>query len=91
MTLGVRPRDIGKDEISMKLALMIIQMLCGLFLIVIIMLQSGKSSGLSGAIGGTNESYSFKAKSKTWDAKFARWTKWVALAFVLLTFVLVLL
>lgn len=75
----------------MKLALMIIQMLCGLFLIVIIMLQSGKSSGLSGAIGGTNDSYSFKAKSKTWDSKFARWTKWVALAFVLLTFVLVLL
>ena len=91
MTLGIWPRDIGKDENSMKLALMIIQMLCGLFLIVIIMLQSGKSSGLSGAIGGTNESYSFKAKSKTWDAKFARWTKWVALAFVLLTFVLVLL
>ena len=91
MTLGIWPRDIGKDENSMKLALMIIQMLCGLFLIVIIMLQSGKSSGLSGAIGGSSESYSFKAKSKTWDAKFARWTKWVALAFVLLTFVLVLL
>ena len=85
------PWDIGKDEISMKLALMIVQMLCGLFLIVIIMLQSGKSSGLSGAIGGSNETFSFKAKSKTWDAKFARWTKWVALAFVLLTFVLVLL
>ena len=75
----------------MKLALMIIQMLCGLFLIAIIMLQSGKNSGLSGAIGGGADSYSFKAKSKTWDAKFARWTKWVALAFVLLTFVLVLL
>ena len=75
----------------MKLALMIVQMLCGLFLIAIIMLQSGKSSGLSGAIAGNSDSYSFKAKSKTWDAKFARWTKWVALAFVLLTFVLVLL
>ena len=91
MTPGISPWDIGKDENSMKLALMIIQMLCGLFLIVIIMLQSGKSSGLSGAIGGSSDSYSFKAKSKTWDAKFARWTKWVALAFVLLTFVLVLL
>ena len=74
----------------MKIAVMIIQMLCGLFLITIIMLQSGKSSGLSGALGGSNESYSFKAKSKTWDARFARWTKWVALAFVLLTFILVL-
>ena len=78
----------------MKLALMIIQMLCGLFLIAIIMLQSGKNSGLSGTIGGTSASDSFGyngAKSKTWDAKFARWTKWVALAFVLLTFILVLL
>ena len=69
----------------------VIQLLACLFLIAVILLQSGKSSGLSGAIGGTNDSYSFKAKSKTWDAKFARWTKWVALAFVLLTFVLVLL
>ena len=76
----------------MKLPLMMIQLRCGLFLIVIIMLQSGKSSGLSGAIGGSGaEGFSAKAKAKTWDAKFARWTKWVALAFVLLTFILVLL
>lgn len=75
----------------MKIALMIVQMLCALFLVVVIMLQSGKSSGLSGAISGSSDSYSFKAKSKTWDARFARWTKWIALVFVLLTFVLVLL
>ena len=74
----------------MKIALMILQMLCGLFLIVIIMLQSGKNSGLSGTIGGQSDMYNFTAKSKTWDAKFARMTKWVALAFVVLTFVLVL-
>lgn len=91
MRPGVRREIWERMYFKMKLALMIVQMLCGLFLIVIIMLQSGKSSGLSGAIGGSNESYSFKAKSKTWDARFARWTKWVALAFVLLTFVLVLL
>lgn len=71
-----------------KLIITIIQLLCGLSLIAIIMLQSGKNSGLSGAIGGSSDSYSFKAKSKTWDAKLARWTKWFALAFVLLTFVL---
>ena len=74
----------------MKIPLMILQMLCGLFLIVIIMLQSGKNSGLSGAIGGQGD-FGFSAKSKTWDAKFARMTKWVAIAFVVLTFVLVLL
>lgn len=71
-----------------KIIITIIQLLCGLTLIAIIMLQSGKSSGLSGAIGGSSDSYSFKAKSKTWDAKLARWTKWFALAFVLLTFAL---
>ena len=91
MRPGVRRGIWERMYFKMKLALMIVQMLCGLFLIVIIMLQSGKSSGLSGAIGGSNESFSIKAKSKTWDAKFARWTKWVALTFVLLTFVLVLL
>ena len=37
----------------MKIFLMILQMLCGLFLIAIIMLQSGKSSGLSGVVGGS--------------------------------------
>lgn len=73
----------------MKLPLMIVQLLCGLFLIVIIMLQSGKNSGLSETFGGSG-SYA-KASAKTWDAKFAKWTKWVALAFVVLTFVLVLL
>lgn len=71
-----------------KLIITIIQLLCGLALITIIILQSGKNSGLSGAISGSSDSYSFKAKSKTWDAKLARWTKWFALAFVLLTFVL---
>ncbi len=74
-----------------KLILTIIQLISGLGLIVIIMLQSGKGSGLSGAIGGGSDSYSFKAKAKTLDAKLTKFTKWVALAFVLLTFVLNLL
>ena len=75
----------------MKIFLMILQMLCGIFLIAIIMLQSGKSSGLSGVVGGSGaESFGFQAKSKTWDARFARMTKWVGLAFVVLTFILVL-
>lgn len=74
----------------MKIALMILQMLCGLFLIVIIMLQSGKNSGLGGSFGQSQIGFGAQAKSKTWDARFARMTKWVALAFVLLTFILVL-
>ncbi|MBR4953926.1 MAG: preprotein translocase subunit SecG [Oscillospiraceae bacterium] len=75
----------------LKLIVTIIQLILGVALILVVLFQSGKSSGLSGAIGGGSDSYSFKAKSKTWEAKLARWTKWIALAFVVLTFVLNLL
>jgi len=74
-----------------KIILTIIQLISGIALIAIIMLQSGKGSGISGAIGGGSDSYSFKAKAKTMDAKLSKWTKWVALGFVLLTFILNLL
>jgi len=77
----------------MKLAITIVQLLCGLALVCVIILQSGKNSGLSGTIGGnSSDNFAFNtAKSKTLDAKLARWTKWIALAFVILTFVLNLL
>ena len=75
----------------LKLIVTIIQLILGVALILVVLFQSGKSSGLSGAIGGGSDSYSFKAQSKTWEAKLARWTKWIALAFVLLTFALNLL
>ena len=74
-----------------KIILTIIQLISGVALIAIIMLQSGKGSGISGAIGGGSDSYSFKAQAKTMDAKLSKMTKWVALAFVLLTFILNLL
>ena len=69
----------------MKLAVTIIQVLCGLALIAIVMLQSGKSAGLSGAISGAADTFLSKNKAKSVDAKLAKATKWVAIAFVLLT------
>lgn len=72
----------------MKLAITIIQLIFGVALTVIVLFQSGKNSGLSGAIAGSSDSYSFKAQAKTWDAKLAKWTKWVSIVFVLLTLIL---
>ena len=72
----------------MKFALTIIQLLCGLVLIAVVMLQSGKSAGLSGAIAGAADSFLSKSKASTWDAKLARATKWIAIAFMVLTLVL---
>ena len=74
-----------------KLALTIVQVLCGLILIAVVMLQSGKSAGLSGAIAGGVDTFLSKNKAKSWDAKLARWTKWVAIGFMILTLVLCLL
>ena len=69
----------------MKTAVTVIQVLCGLFLIAVVLLQSGKSAGLSGTIAGGADTFLSKNKAKTVDAKLAKWTKWVAIAFMLLT------
>ena len=70
--------------------LTIIQVLLCLFLIAVVLLQSGKSAGLSGAIAGGMDTFMSKNKAKTWDAKLARWTKYVAIAFMIFTLVLCL-
>ena len=67
---------------------MILQVLCGLFLIAVVLIQSGKSAGLSGAIGGVADSFMAKNKAKSVDAKLARATKWVGAVFIVLTLAL---
>ena len=67
----------------------VIQLLACLFLIAVTLLQSGKNSGLSGAVGGSSaETFFGKGKAKNLDAKLARATKWVGIGFVALTLVL---
>lgn len=70
----------------------VLQVLCGILLIAVVLMQSGKHSGL-GIVGGGGGSDSFlsKNKSRTLDAKLAKFTKWIALCFVLLTLSLSLL
>ena len=74
----------------MQLALTIIQVVLSLILVAVVMLQSGKSAGLSGAIAGGADTFLSKNKAKSPDAKLARWTKWVAIVWVVLTLVLCL-
>ena len=71
-----------------KTILTVIQVLLAIFLIAVVLLQEGKTSGLSGAISGGADTFLSKNKAKSWDAKLARWTKWVAIAFVVLTLVI---
>ena len=72
----------------MSLALTIIQVIFSLAIIAIVMLQSGKSAGLSGAISGAADTFLSKNKAKTLDAKLAKATKWVAILWVIITLAL---
>ncbi len=72
----------------MKLAITVLQVILSLALIAVVMLQSGKSAGLSGAIAGGADTFLSKNKAKSVDAKLAKMTKWVAIAFILLTLAL---
>ena len=71
----------------LKLIFLIIQLLISVALICIIILQSGKNSGLS-AFTGQNETYLAKNKAKSRDARLALATKWFAGSFLILTVVL---
>ena len=73
---------------TLELVLTILQVVSGLIVSIIILLQSGKSAGLSGAIAGGADTFFSKGKSKTLDQKLAKATKWIALVFVILTLAL---
>ena len=76
---------------ALKLIITILQLICGLAIIVAVLVQSGKSAGLSGAIGGVADSFLAKNKAKTMDAKLARATKWIGAVSLILTLILLIL
>ena len=72
----------------MPLAITIVQLISCLVLVCVILVQSGKSSGLSGVFGGNSDSFMARNKAQALDAKLAKATKWIAIVFVVLTLVL---
>ena len=72
----------------MQIAIGIILIVAALFLIVAVLMQSGKSSNnLSGAIAGGAESFFGKTKGSTIDKKLSKLTSIVAVVFVVLVLV----
>ena len=72
----------------METALIILEALCSLVLIVVIMLQSGKEAGLSGALTGGSDTYLSKNKKGNLDSILASSTKWIALVWGVVTLAL---
>ena len=76
---------------TLKIIVLVLDLISVVLLTATILIQSGKSAGLSGAIAGASESFMAKGGSKTLDAKLARATKWIGLAFVVLSLLAVIL
>ena len=72
----------------MEIVLTILEAIASVALIVIVLLQSGKEAGLSGVLAGNSDTYMSKGKGKNMDQVLASATKWVALAWIVLTLLL---
>ena len=73
-----------------KIILTVLEVIASIGLILVVLLQSGKEAGLSGALAGNNDSYMNKSKMGSMDKMLAKATKWIALAWILLTLILCL-
>ena len=61
-----------------------IVLVVSLIIIAVVLLQQGRRAGISGAISGAADSFLSKNKARTWDAKLAKGTKFMAVLFFLL-------
>lgn len=73
----------------LKTVVLIVQVLCSIGLIATVLLQSGKSAGLSGSIAGGSEA--IFGKKKGLDDLFSKMTAYIAVVFLISTLLLSLL
>lgn len=69
---------------TFNLVIGIVLLVAALFLIIAILIQSGKSKGAGAVTGGSSETYFGKNKGKSLDKKLAILTAVVATLFVLI-------
>ncbi len=78
---------MGGFSVFLTILLVIVE----LILIAVVLLQSGKSAGLSGSIAGGAETFFGKNKAKSYEGKLQILTKISALGLMILTVLLALL
>ena len=71
-----------------RIVLIVLEVGFSLALVLVVLFQSGKEAGLSGALAGKSETYMSKGKGASLDKKLAAATKWVALGWVVFTLLL---
>ena len=71
----------------LKIVLTVVYIIVSLALVILVLMQEGKSAGL-GLISGAAETYWGKNKGRSMDGMLVKITKWLAVAFILLSVVL---
>ena len=71
----------------LKIVLTVVYIIVSIALVALVLMQEGKSAGL-GAISGAAESYWGKNKGRSMEGTLVKITKWLAVAFILLSVVL---
>ena len=74
-----------------KNILIILECRLSIALTAAVLFQSGKEAGLSGALAGNTETFMSKNNLGGWDKKLAAWTKWIALAWIVMTLLITIL
>ena len=59
-------------------------LLVSMAVIAVVLFQQGHRAGINGAISGAADTFLSKTKARTADAKLARMTKYIAIAFFVL-------
>lgn len=72
----------------LEIILAVLEVIASVALIVVVLLQSGKEAGLSGALTGNSDSFMSKNGKGGIDKMLASSTKWIAAAWLVLTLAL---
>jgi preprotein translocase subunit SecG len=75
----------------MNIVVNILHILVSIAIIAVVLLQSGRSAGISGAIAGGAETFFGKNKGRTIDAMLSKYTSVGAIVFLLTSIILTLL
>jgi len=73
---------------AIEITLGVILMVMSLFLVIAVLMQSGKDKRLSGSIAGGAETFFGKSKAGTWDKILSRATTVVSILFSIMVIVM---
>lgn len=76
---------------ALEIVLGVFLILVSVLLIAIVLMQKSREGGLSGAIAGGSDTFFGKNKGRTNEARLAKMTRYIAIAFFVLAFAATLL